>query len=66
MKAKFYKGWRIYSSSGGANNGLAQVNAKHPLRVAKLAAAVPDSGNVNIALNYIKRDIDAIEAGNPT
>jgi hypothetical protein len=66
MKTTYYKGWRIYHTKGGSHNNLAQLNAKHPLRVAKISATVPDSGNISFALGYLKRDIDAIELINPT
>lgn len=63
MKAKIYKGWKIYKTAGGSNNGLAQINAKHPLRVAKLSAVINGSEGITVA--HIKRDIDAIEAEKP-
>lgn len=65
MKTIQYRGWKIYKTAGGANNGLVQVNAKNPLRVGKLTAAVAP-GRETAALAHLKRDIDALEAGNPT
>jgi hypothetical protein len=64
MKTTLYKGWKIYKTSGGSNNRLQNLNAKHPLRVAKLSCVIDSSRGLtpSIATAHIKRDIDAIES----
>lgn len=59
VKTKQYRGWKIYRTTSGSNNGLRSLNAKHPLRVSKLSAVI--NGSEAITLAHIKRDIDAIE-----
>jgi hypothetical protein len=66
MKTTIHKGWRIYKTSGGSNNRMRQLNAKHPLKGTRLSATVPDNGDERQAMAWLKRDIDAMEAGNPT
>jgi hypothetical protein len=66
MKTQMHNGWRIYKTSGGSNNRMGLLNAKHPLKGTRLSTTIPDNGDTRQALAWIKRDIDAMEKVNPT
>mgnify|MGYP007027865151 CR=1 FL=1 len=57
MKTKQYKGWTIYKTKSGSNNGLRSVKAKHPIQLTRLEVVIGESEM--IATSILKRDIDA-------